>query len=364
MADGQPDRPDSVQLVMLKRIQPATYDIPRHWSRQGLVLARDKSAGNCSVAGDPCIVWDAELPGWRMVLFFNPPGHAHAICRSTADIGPGRWELVGPLAFTNPADLAGHATHKPFVIMEAHHPNVAARIDGRYWLVTVSYRKGHKVIQRAHAERLGGPWTVERGVLIDTGSATAFDAKHADAVSAFYFPERNAILYFYMGYPATPQDRRLSRYGSAQAVAVQQDGDATVRKLGVVLAPCQQPGHWASGWVGGLQLLPGTTHRWIAVVNASPTAPTPQDGPIHREEPPPSLGGFAYCNEVWPVTGWQWCPEAIEWIKDIPAAALKNGEGVNLWRQHILCLAGGKMALFYNSGSYGKEQLYLKISKE
>ena len=44
-----------------------TYDIPVHWKRGGLVLARDASGGACSVAGDPCIVWDAELPGWRMV---------------------------------------------------------------------------------------------------------------------------------------------------------------------------------------------------------------------------------------------------------------------------------------------------------
>jgi hypothetical protein len=66
-----------------------TCDIPYKWKRRGLVLARDESAGICSVAGDPCIVWDAELPGWRMVLFFTPPGQAQAICRSKDDIGPG-----------------------------------------------------------------------------------------------------------------------------------------------------------------------------------------------------------------------------------------------------------------------------------
>jgi hypothetical protein len=271
--------------------------------------------------------------------------------------------MAGPLAFSNPGDLAGNSTHKPFVIMDAHRPNVAARINGLYWLVTVSFRKGHKVIQRAHAERLGGPWTVEPGALIDTGPESDFDAKHTDAVSAFYFPERDEILYFYMGYPSTPQDRKISRHGSAQAVAAQGGGESTVRKLGIVLAPCQQEGHWASGWVGGLQLLPGASHRWIAVVNASPTAPNPEESAIHREEPPPSLGGFAYCDEDWPVKGWQWCPEPIEWIGDIPAEALRDGEGVNHWRQHILCLPGGKMALFYNSGSYGKEQTYVKLSE-
>ena len=340
-----------------------TYDISHRWKRSGLVLARDERGGICSVAGDPCIVWDDELQGWRMVLFFSPPGHAQAICRSRHDIGPGKWEMLGPLEFTNPDDLSGKSTHKPFIVMDAHHPNTAARINDRYWLVTVSHRDGHKVIQRAFAKSLSGPWTIEPGVLIDTGQGSDFDAEHVDAISAFYFPERDEILYFYMGYPSTPQDRKISRHGSAQADAVQKTGESKVRKLGIILAPCQHAGHWASGWVGGLQLLPGKTHRWIAILNASPTAPTQTDGAIHKEEPPPSLGGFAYCDEEWPVKGWQWCPTPIEWIEDIPADARENGEGVNLWRQHILCLPGNKMALFYNSGFYGKEQLYLKISE-
>lgn len=324
----------------------------------GLVVAR----GACSVAGDPCVVWDEDLPGWRMFLFLSPPGHAHCICRSKGDIGPGCWEMVGPLPFTNSEDLEEGGTHKPFVIMDAHAPNTAARINGRYWLVTVSFRKGHKVVQRAHAERLAGPWTVEKGILIDIGSGPDFDAKHVDAVTGFHFPERAEILYFYMGYPSQPQRSTTSPYGSAQGIAVQGDGESRAEKLGIVLAPCQQAGHWASGWVGGLQLLPGKHHRWIAVLNASPTAPRHEDSAIHGEEPPPSLGGFVYCDEAWPVKNWRWCREPVEWVADIPETALRNGECVNLWRQHILCLPDGRMALFYNSGPYGSEQLYLKVS--
>lgn len=340
-----------------------TYDIPDAWSRAGLVLARIPSAtGGCSVAGDPCIVWDDEFSAWRMVLFFFPPGHAQAICRTRDDVGPGRWEFLGPLAFTNPAHLLGGSTHKPFIVMDARQPNRAARIAGRYWLVSVGYQAGHKVVQRAVAEHLAGPWTLDSAPLIDLGAPDAFDAKHVDAVTGYFFPERQEVLYFYMGYPLQGQPRTVSPWGSAQAVAVQGVRDATVRKLGVILQPCQQPGHWASGWVGGLQLLPGARHRWIAVINASPTAPQPVDQAVHREEPPPSLGGFAYCDEEWPVTGWSWCPEPIEWIADLPAEAIQNGEGVNLWRQHILCLPDGRMALFYNSGAYGKEQLYLKLA--
>lgn len=339
------------------------YDIPRSWRRCGLVLARDTSATTCSVAGDPCIVWDEEISGWRMVLFFSPPGHGQAICRTPADIGPGRWEFLGPLPFSNPTDLLGGTTHKPFILMEAHQPNRAARIAGRYWLLGVSVRAGHKVVQRASAERLAGPWTVEKGTLLDLGPAGAFDAKHVDAVTGYYFPERGEILYFYMGYPVAPQERQVSPYGSAQAVAVQSVGGATVRTLGPILPPCQQAGHWASGWVGGLQLLPGARHPWIAVLNASPTAPQPADHARHREEPPPSLAGFATCDQAWPIGGWTWCPDPIEWVEQIPADAIANGEGVNLWRQHVLCLPDGRMALFYNSGPYGREQLYLKVSE-
>ncbi len=335
--------------------------LPGKWTRTGLVLARDERGGNSSVVGDPCIVWDEEVPGWRMFLFHSPPGHAHCICRSREQIGRGCWEMAGPLLFTNPGDLLGDSTHKPFVVMDARKPNTAARIDGRHWLVTVNCRDGHKVVQRAYAEHLAGPWTLEKDILIDRGSGNDFDARHVDAVSGFHFADRAEILYFYMGYPEKPQNRAVSPYGSAQAVAVQGERESRAEKRGIVLAPCQRAGHWASGWVGGLQLLPGKEHRWIAVVNASPTAPQPEDGAIHREEPPPSLGGFAYCDEAWPVKNWQWCGNPIEWIEDLPAEALQDGEGVNLWRQHILRLPDGRMALFYNSGSYGKEQLYLKI---
>jgi len=310
------------------------------------------------VAGDPCIVWDEEVSGWRMFLFYAPPGHGHAVCSDPMARGP--WELKGPLAFANPEALLGGGTHKPYVVMEAHHPNRAARIEGRYSLVTVSYIEGHKVVQQAWAERLSGPWKLEEGALIGLGERDEFDAKHADAVSGFYFPERGEILYFYMGYPEVAQRRRVSPLGSAQGAAIQRVGEAQARKIGVVLPPREEPGHWAGGWVGGLQLLPGKEHRWIGLANASPTAPSASDTAAHREEPPPSLGGFAYCDEEFPVSGWQWSPEPIEWIDDIPEAAIAAGEGVNLWRHHILVLERQQIALFYNSGPYGSEQLYEK----
>ena len=338
------------------------YRIPMSWARAGLVLAREQDGPGSEVLGDPSIVWDEEIGSWRMFLFMAPPGHGQAVSDGTA-AGPGAWRLLGPLRFTNPDCLLGGHTHKPYIVMEAGAANRAAYAGGRFWLLLVS-SPGGKVVQRAWAERLAGPWTVEPGPLIPAGPGDAFDAKHTDAVSGLYFPDRSAFLYFYMGYPRSAQPGRQSPFGSAQGVAVQRLGEPLARKLGVVLPPAPQARHWAGGWVGGMQVLPGDPDRWIAVVNASPTAPDPADAAISREEPPPSLGGFAVTDEEWPVSGWRWAPSPIEWIEDIPAQARAAGEGVNLWRQHLLALPDGRLALLYNSGPYGREQLYMKVSAE
>lgn len=340
------------------------YDIPRSWTRAGLVLPRAVAGPGAAVVGDPCVVWDEDIGGWRMFLFMAPPGHGQATCPGAAPVGPGRWGPLLPLQFTNPEALSGGGTHKPYVVMDAHRPNRAARVDGRFWLLVVSNRAGHKLVQRAWSSRLAGPWTVEPGELIPPGAPGEFDAKHIDAVSGLYFEQRREFLYFYMGYPDRAQARAVSPYGSAQAVAVQGKDERGVRKLGAILPPAQEAGHWASGWVGGLQALPGRKHRWIAVVNASPTAPDPGDRANSREEPPPSLAGFAFCDQDWPVAGWQWAPEPIEWIDALPLEATAAGEGVNLWRQHLLTLSDGRLALIYNSGPYGQEQLYMKISAD
>jgi len=299
------------------------FEIPAVWTRCGLVLAHRQNGKGLDVIGDPCIVWDATISGWRMFLFADPPGHGQAICMSRSDVGPGNWQFLGPLPFTNAELLPGGHTHKPFVVMDPYHPNHAARIEGQYCLVTVNSFAGQKVVQQAWADQLTGPWTLTGNILIPLGERTTFDDKHVDAVTGYYFAERNEILYFYMGYPASPQPNRMSPYGSAQAAAIQRVGEGTATKLGVVLPPHETPGHWAAGWVGGLQLLPGKQHRWIALLNASPTAPDPADRSISREEPPPSLGGFAVCDEEWPVRGWRWCPQPIEWIQDIPRAPVK-----------------------------------------
>src|SRR5262249_25236336 len=69
------------------------FAIPTGWTRRGLVLERQhKDKG---VSGDPCIVWDDAVQGWRMVLFYDPPGHAQAVCTNRDDPGPGHWKLEG-----------------------------------------------------------------------------------------------------------------------------------------------------------------------------------------------------------------------------------------------------------------------------
>jgi hypothetical protein len=338
------------------------FTIPHSWNRRGLILERQQDEKGSGVSGDPCIVWDDVINGWRMVLFHDPPGHAQAICLNHDNLGPGQWKFEGPLPVTNPKDVGGF--HKPFIVMDPAHPNYAAKIDGRYCLLVVSFKDGHKQIQRAWSDKLAGPWTFESDPIIPPGSGDDFDAKHTDAVTGYYFPERKEFLYFYMGYPAKAQPRKLSPFGSAQAVATQKLDQKTATKRGIILSPSHDGADWASGWIGGLQLLPGIEHHWVAVINASPKAPDPGKRDVWTEEPAPSLGGFAWCDEDWPVRDWHFAPDPIERVKDIPKDALDAGEGFNLWRQFIHVLPDGRAALFYNSGYYGREQLYLKVGNK
>jgi hypothetical protein len=346
-----------------ERTEPThPFTIPHSWTRRGLILERQKDKQGSGVSGDPCIVWDEAINGWRMVLFHDPPGHAQAICLNHDDLGPGQWKFEGPLPVTNPKVVGGF--HKPFIVMDPARPNHAAKIDGRFCLLVVNFKNGHKQVQRAWSDKLAGPWTFEPEPIIPPGTGDDFDAKHTDAVTGYYFPQRKEFLYFYMAYPAKAQPRKISPFGSAQAVATQKFDEKSATKRGIILNPSHDSLDWASGWIGGLQLLRGAEHRWVAVINASPTAPDPGKRDVWTEEPAPSLGGFAWCDEEWPVRNWHFAPEPIEWVKDIPKEALDAGEGYNLWRQFIHILPDGRAALFYNSGYYGREQLYLKVGNK
>lgn len=332
---------------------------PTAWLRTGLVLGRSRQGDGSAVVGDPCVVWDPDAGAWRMVLFFDPPGHADAVSPDPTG-APGTWSAPHPLAWTNPDALPpGGGTHKPFIVTDAHHPNQAAKVDGRYWLVTVSFTGDarDKHVQRAWATSLAGPWTLEAGALIPPGGPGDFDELHTDAVSGYWFADRGEFLYFYMGYPRAPQPWPHSPYGSAIGAATQRPGRPAV-KVGAVLPPSPEPRSWASGWLGGLQLLPGRDHRWVGVVNASPTPPD-RSGGLTSEEPPPSLGGLAFSDAEFPAAGWTLAAQPFERIEALSPEALTDGEGVNLWRHHVL-VTPAATRLFYNSGPYGQEQLFSK----
>jgi hypothetical protein len=71
----------------------ARFDIPHSWKRLGLLLQRTIEGPGSSVIGDPCIVRDEDINGWRMFLFFDPPGCGQAVCPQGLDPGAGHWRL-------------------------------------------------------------------------------------------------------------------------------------------------------------------------------------------------------------------------------------------------------------------------------
>lgn len=341
---------------------------PARWRRLGKIFERgDPGTFDSDVTGDPCIVWDEEFETHRMLYFAMGSGHTcgngQAVAGGKTEFCAGAWEKLGPLGYTNP-DALGDGTHKPWILMDPHRPNMPAHIDGRYWLFTVSFHDGHKVIQVAKADRLEGPWQVQPKPVVGVGDGDAFDALHADAVTAYWFEERGEILIFYMGYPMKPQsDRPWTPYGSCSAVAVMAPDDETASKVGPDLPPAADDSHWASGYLGGRQILPRKGGGWWALLNASPTPPVPLDEERRVREPAPSLGGWAYTEEAWPVGGWRYEPRPIEWIEEIPEEARAAGEGVNLWRHHLLVLPDGRLCLYYNTGPYGQERMFGKLAE-
>ena len=156
-----------------------------------------------------------------------------------------------------------------------------------------------------------------------------------------------------MGYPkarAAPHHQSL-RFG--QAVATQKLGEPRAVKCGTILEPCQEPGHWASGWVGGLQILPGVEHRWIALLNASPTAPDLGKAAAWTEEPRQvwaasrgvmksgrsKVGTFTRSRS----SGLRTCRR-----RPLPTAKVLTYCGISC----TFCPTG-RPAIFYNSGAYG-----------
>lgn len=351
------ERNEIAPLAARRHDPPMDFAIPTRFTRLGRIVGFGAERGTI-INGDPCIVWDEAEHAWRMFYFCLPPGHAQALCSGNPATAA-NWRELGPLTFTNADALPDGIAIKPFVVLDPHRPNRAAHIDGRHCLVLVTNFRRREV-RRAWSDTLAGPWTLENEPIIAPGDDDAIDAKHVEAPSAYWFADRKAFVYFYMATPKNPQGRAASPLGSCQAAAIQHLHEPRARKLGSVLLPSPVPNHWTAGWIGGLQLVGRRGSGWVALINAGANAPTVGDTAITQDEPPPSLGGFAVTDDPNAVTGWRALDEPIERIDDIPADALANGEGTNLWRHHLLALPDGRRLIFYNSGAYAREQLFAK----
>jgi hypothetical protein len=243
--------------------------------------------------------------------------------------------------------------------MDAYRPGHAARINASYVLFTVTYVGVKKVIHVAYADRLSGPWTLQSEPIAEPGERSGPAGYQIDTVTAYWFPERKEILLLCKEYPYAPQAAWPdSPFGSSTAAMTFRPGDQRAHRIGTVLAPGAAP--WLAGWTSGVQLFPAHDGGWWGLTTGSPTRPvSPADEPRMRE-PAPSLGGWAYTPEAWPVSGWAAAKEPIVDLAGIPAERQADGELVNLWRHHLLVLPDESCWLYYNAGSYGNERMFCR----
>lgn len=355
----------------------ALNEAPYDWERLGLVMPRgEQGSFDSSVTGDPCIVWDEDRGTYHMFYFAQRHegdqevnDNGHAVSKSPTEVGKDDWEKLGKVEYTNPEALTGE-THKPWILMDAYSPNKAVKIDGKYRYYTVSFKNGRngdggsKIVQQAVSDSLDGPWELQEEPVIDVGAEDEFDGYHVDAVSAFWFEEQQTIIFYYKAYAKTAlSEVPYSPYCSSSGVAIMGPNDTKAKKLGCIMRPSSKEGHWTHGWKGAMQILPAKDGGWWALTSASPSAPASVEEEPEMREPAPSLGGWCYTSEPWPISGWTIAEQPIEWIEDIPQEAIDAGEGVNLWRHHILALPSGELYMYYNTGSYGQEQLFGRRAK-
>ena len=343
-----------------------------NWHYLGRAIKRGPSGSfDSDVTGDPCIVWDDEEQRYRMFYFAQTHTGdgsevncvANAVSAGRDLVGPGDWRKLGPVEYTNPESLHSGQASKPWIVMDPRRPNRPATPDGSFWLLIVSWLDGSKVIQRARAPHLSGPWTLQVDPLLSPGEAGDFDALHADTVTAYWFTEEGRVLLYYKGYPLHPQkEQPNSPWGSCLATAVMRVTDETAQKLGPVLRPTTRSGHWLSGWVSSVQLVPRDARGYWGLGSGSPTPPAPVSEQPTMREPAPSLGGWLDTQESFPVTGWRPSEKPIVALDELPAAAVEDGMGTNLWRHHLLGPIDGRLYLFCNSGPYGQEQMFVRVA--
>lgn len=347
----------------MKTKYPAYYPEAKWKVSSDCCLPRDSSnAIDSKVVGDPCIVWDEDTNTWRMFYFAlgkDICGTAIASGKSTHLDGSAAiesWHKEGLVPFTNPDDIVMPCNwHKWWVVMDVNQCNRAARIDGCYWSLFVS-RKPDKVIQVAYAHKLAGPWTVVPRPILEPGTGDDLDSLNCDTPTAYWFPEEKKVRVFYKGYPRKAQiEQPQSPFGSGVMSAEWAPGQDVATKTGIVMRPSTQT-PWAKGWLGGFQLLGNAQDGWYALMNASPTPP---EDDSHRE-PAPSQGGWAFCSGGDVLSGWHIDTEKSPFLQPdtLTSEQIQAGIGVNFWRHHLLELATGQADIYFNSGEYGKEQLY------
>ncbi len=344
---------------------------PASWQRLGIIMHHGQPGEyDSSVIGDPCIVWDESQQKYRMYYFAQrhvngkeENRNANAISKSAVEVGPGDWVKQGLVEFSNP-ELLGINGHKAFVVLDPYRPHVPARIEGKYWMVQSVYNGYNKTIWLATADELVGPWTVYPEPVIDLGTPDEFDGYNCDSPTAYWFAERNQVVIYYKGYPQRPQaDQPTSPLGSSPAAAVMSPSDTVATKLGKIILPSPEPGHWTFGWLSTPQIFKAANGGWFGLLNASPTPPVPVEEEPAMREPAPSHGGWVYTPEEWPTKGWEAFAEPVEWIHKIPEDAQKLGEGTNFWKHQILVQPDGTMTMYYHSGNYGKERLFGRRAK-
>ena len=256
---------------------------PETWKRLGIIMHHGAPGDyDSSVIGDPNIVWDEKEGRYRMFYFAQrhvdgkeENRSACAISKSADDVGPGDWEKLGLVEFTN-AELLGTNGHKAFVVLDPYRPHIPARIEGKHWMGQAVYNGYNKTIWLATADELAGPWTVYPEPVIRLGAETDFDGYNCDSPTAYWFEDQQKVLIFYKGYPMRPQpDQPTSPLGSSPAAAVMSPGDTVATKLGKIITPSTEPGHWTHGWLSTPQIFKAEDGGWFGILNASPTPPVP-----------------------------------------------------------------------------------------
>jgi hypothetical protein len=320
------------------------------------------------VTADPCIIWDDSSGKWLMYYFAEAGAisgfllnTAMAISKSATEVGGvGDWTKLGKAKFVNPDALWEGNPHKPWIMMDPYNPNHAAKINGKYNLFFVNLIGRLRVIQRAESESLYGPWLVQKDPILNPDKLDAFDGYWTDTVTAYWFEKQGKILFYYKGYPQYPQaDQIRSPIGSSAAAAYMEPGDRKAVKLGKIIPPSNEPSSWYAGWVSTLQIFPAEKGGWYGLTIGSPTPPASIKSQPYMREPCPSLGGWAYCPEEFPIKTWKMEDRPICWVNELSEEAFQSGERVYLFRHHLLMLDNGEYYLYYNSGAFSDERLFV-----